>query len=269
MGVIDMRKKKNLMRYRHNDEMVQYVNNIIMIELFVYLLLNIFVFKYLQVVISLGVLVVILSLNYFFVRHKWYTLAKFNILFVTLAQVTVTSMIWFELESGYFMYYIIIVPLSFILFEFDKPSNRNVIMGVFVTIVVLFMYSVFFPLEIERKEFSEMTINIMFVLAALGSLTAVAAFVWMYAADVHEKRLALDELANTDGLTGLLNRRRFFELAEGIYKKANNFNDSLSLLIFDIDHFKLINDTHGHPSGDEVLKDLSSVVKRVIRKKMI
>ncbi len=66
MGVIDMRKKKNLMRYRHNDEMVQYVNNIIMIELFVYLLLNIFVFKYLQVVISLGVLVVILSLNYFF-----------------------------------------------------------------------------------------------------------------------------------------------------------------------------------------------------------
>ncbi len=166
------------------------------------------------------------------------------------------------------MYYIIIVPpLSFILFEFDKPSNRNVIMGVFVTIVVLFMYSVFFPLEIERKEFSEMTINIMFVLAALGSLTAVAAFVWMYAADVHEKRLALDELANTDGLTGLLNRRRFFELAEGIYKKANNFNDSLSLLIFDIDHFKLINDTHGHPSGDEVLKDLSSVVKRVIRKK--
>jgi diguanylate cyclase (GGDEF)-like protein len=81
----------------------------------------------------------------------------------------------------------------------------------------------------------------------------------------------LRELANTDGLTGLLNRRYLIgemgepgELARMI-NAAEIEVHQLSLFIFDIDHFKLYNDSNGHPEGDYVLRELAALVKQSIR----
>lgn len=63
--------------------------------------------------------------------------------------------------------------------------------------------------------------------------------------------------ANTDSLTGLYNRRYFVEHAEREFKRAQRNGKPLSVVSIDIDHFKMINDLHGHPVGDEVLKALS------------
>ncbi|MDP9127985.1 MAG: GGDEF domain-containing protein, partial [Pseudomonadota bacterium] len=60
--------------------------------------------------------------------------------------------------------------------------------------------------------------------------------------------------ATTDELTDISNRRHFFSLAERELGRAQRFGRPLSILMIDIDHFKKINDTHGHAVGDEVLK---------------
>jgi diguanylate cyclase (GGDEF)-like protein/PAS domain S-box-containing protein len=65
------------------------------------------------------------------------------------------------------------------------------------------------------------------------------------------------QLAITDELTGLYNRRGFFELGRREVERAVRFGHPLSLLILDIDHFKTINDTYGHPAGDRVLQTLA------------
>ena len=76
-------------------------------------------------------------------------------------------------------------------------------------------------------------------------------------------------LTTTDGLTQVYNRRYFLEVMERELSRAYRYERALSLVMFDIDHFKQINDTFGHLAGDCVLKQLSAVVKERIRREDI
>lgn len=75
----------------------------------------------------------------------------------------------------------------------------------------------------------------------------------------------LEGIAWRDPLTSLLNRRAFAERYEGIRNKHQRSGGPLSLLIVDIDHFKEINDQHGHHTGDQVLKEIATILNDVIR----
>ena len=79
-----------------------------------------------------------------------------------------------------------------------------------------------------------------------------------------EKKKAQFE-ACTDALTGTRNRRSFFADSEKLMEESKARNISLSLLMFDIDHFKRINDTYGHAVGDEALKTFTRVISEKIR----
>ena len=84
-----------------------------------------------------------------------------------------------------------------------------------------------------------------------------------------ELQRALDEitlLSNTDPLTGLANRRYFFAQLEQELVRSDRYRRPLSVLMLDIDHFKKINDTHGHQQGDIVLKGLAEIIRVVFRK---
>ena len=70
----------------------------------------------------------------------------------------------------------------------------------------------------------------------------------------------LEELATTDGLTGLLNKRALVETAAHKLRSANRFKKPLSLLLCDLDHFKNVNDVYGHDVGDEVIRGLGNVL---------
>lgn len=78
--------------------------------------------------------------------------------------------------------------------------------------------------------------------------------------------LHLESLAIKDALTGLANRRRFDEVLESEWQRAHRAQSPLSLLMLDVDHFKHLNDTHGHPFGDEVLKRLAGVLSHRIQR---
>ena len=73
-------------------------------------------------------------------------------------------------------------------------------------------------------------------------------------------RRRLEELAVKDGLTGLANRRRFDEALDVEFRRAQREGRPLSLLMIDIDDFKALNDSHGHPAGDRVLKRLATLL---------
>ncbi|OIO71168.1 MAG: hypothetical protein COW19_05025 [Zetaproteobacteria bacterium CG12_big_fil_rev_8_21_14_0_65_55_1124] len=87
--------------------------------------------------------------------------------------------------------------------------------------------------------------------------------------DISAQMRLLDELkhrAKTDPLTGIANRRHFFEATRGEIDRCQRYDHPLSLLVLDLDNFKSINDTYGHAIGDEVLKALSRVLKKRSRK---
>jgi two-component system cell cycle response regulator len=75
----------------------------------------------------------------------------------------------------------------------------------------------------------------------------------------------LEELATTDGLTGCYNKRYFHDELHQRLQASQRFGRKLSLLIADIDHFKAVNDTHGHHTGDVVIRELGQILKRLKR----
>ena len=72
-------------------------------------------------------------------------------------------------------------------------------------------------------------------------------------------------LSNTDSLTGAWNRRHFIDLAETEVQRSRRYARPFSLLALDIDHFKRINDAHGHAVGDESLKAFTGACQRALR----
>ncbi len=86
------------------------------------------------------------------------------------------------------------------------------------------------------------------------------------AAEVERANERLREWAIRDGLTGLFNHRHFQELLRMEFARAARYGQSLACLMVDLDHFKQINDTYGHPFGDEVLKQVATVLLAEARK---
>jgi diguanylate cyclase (GGDEF)-like protein/PAS domain S-box-containing protein len=76
----------------------------------------------------------------------------------------------------------------------------------------------------------------------------------------------LQQAANTDGLTGLANRRRFDEVLQKEWRRCSRRNLPLSVMIIDADHFKLFNDRYGHLAGDECLRAIASQIAAVARR---
>ena len=84
--------------------------------------------------------------------------------------------------------------------------------------------------------------------------------------EVQRANERLREWAIRDGLTGLYNHRHFQELLRTEFARAVRYGQVLACLMVDLDHFKLVNDTYGHPFGDEVLKQVAATLVAEARK---
>jgi diguanylate cyclase (GGDEF)-like protein len=87
--------------------------------------------------------------------------------------------------------------------------------------------------------------------------------------DITERKFMEEELkrlAVTDTLTGALNRTKFGEIIERETESVKRYNQRLSMILFDVDHFKKVNDRYGHNAGDYVLKNIADIVRENIRK---
>jgi len=83
--------------------------------------------------------------------------------------------------------------------------------------------------------------------------------------DLGQAHEQINRLATTDGLTGLANHRTFQHAFDVMLKREERRAGSLCLILCDIDFFKKINDTHGHPFGDKVLQGVAEVLGRAVR----
>lgn len=101
----------------------------------------------------------------------------------------------------------------------------------------------------------------LYALLLLAALTLLV--LWL----VRVKRLQLRfrEMARRDGLTGILNHQHFMQAAEAAVAEQGRSSGNVALALIDLDHFKQINDTHGHVTGDQALRHIVSVVQAWLR----
>jgi len=106
-------------------------------------------------------------------------------------------------------------------------------------------------------------------LAVAVALVVTLPFAWFLIdllLRVHRDEQEMRSLASYDSLTGLLSRHAFFDNANNYISLAQREKNAFSVLVIDLDHFKLINDRYGHPAGDAVLKLFADVVNSVARR---
>jgi diguanylate cyclase (GGDEF)-like protein len=129
-----------------------------------------------------------------------------------------------------------VLMLPILLGDFLRPLDDGFTVGIWVTVfaVELILYSV----------------GTVFVIFMLVSERAVT---------VHKNA------ASTDPLTGMFNRRGFSEASGRVIEREAHAGRPVTVLIFDIDHFKSINDRFGHPAGDEILKLFSTIIINTLR----
>ena len=106
--------------------------------------------------------------------------------------------------------------------------------------------------------------------AWLSAITGLVMTVWFelfgrYAVERTGFERQLEELATTDPLTGILNRRACLQRGTMLAQTAKRFGHPLTVMMVDIDHFKQVNDNHGHETGDAILRLFTSVVKDCLR----
>ncbi|MBU3159999.1 diguanylate cyclase [Clostridium frigoris] len=111
-------------------------------------------------------------------------------------------------------------------------------------------------------------VNLIFendlILSGVFMLTAWPLGFYVRIENEHIRKL--EGLANEDGLTGLYNHRFFYDALEGIMQTCEKENNLVSMILIDIDYFKIYNDVNGHQMGDEVLRSVGSILKSSFRK---
>jgi two-component system cell cycle response regulator len=120
-------------------------------------------------------------------------------------------------------------------------------------------------LEEGARRFGKGDLGYRLPLAATDELGQVMQTFNVMAEMLEKNQTELKALAVRDGLTGLFNHREFYRRLEEEIERVRRYGHPCSLLMLDIDHFKKINDTHGHQAGDRVLRILANWIRSEVR----
>ena len=158
-------------------------------------------------------------------------------------------------------------------------DGAAVILGYSFVPYLLVVMVALFPLTILEGSLAIATAFVAVILTqlSLGTLTSIESLaqlwllallsVFVLAAEVTQLQmlLRLYRQATRDHLTGLLNRRSMSKVIDNEIERSHRYGHKLSILLFDLDRFKRVNDNHGHLVGDLVLQEFSALVVRELR----
>jgi diguanylate cyclase (GGDEF)-like protein len=158
------------------------------------------------------------------------------------------------------------LPLTYVLahIAFDRKGN---VASLLFFAAVLIPQTVQFRGGLAAREFADLMELLRFDLANaiyIALLFAVAALRRQYTHTLEQAR-TMTHLAHTDAVTGISNRRYLNELLVKEVERARRFERAFSVILFDLDHFKNVNDAHGHGVGDQVLQNTARMIGAHLR----
>jgi diguanylate cyclase (GGDEF)-like protein len=131
--------------------------------------------------------------------------------------------------------------------------------SILLSVLITFLISVIFGNEVGVYGFG-IAIVVPAIVGTLASYVTLSLYF-----ELEQSRREIHELAITDDLTQIFNRRHFFELADRELERTRRNGCSLAIVLFDIDDFKEVNDSLGHLAGDRVLQEMCRVCQVIVR----
>ena len=188
--------------------------------------------------------------------QKSYDFVSFGLVFSTLGLFSYALIHTSSEEIG-MLWFVVITVAAFI----SSGIRLGIVTAVLSAILLFIIKSVY---KVEFDDFSLLTV--------LSSLFIVSMMLYYFtkkiddfSRDLGEQNCRLDRLASSDALTGIMNRRVFLEVANKYLYQSRRSENNFYFLMLDIDHFKSINDNHGHKEGDKILISFAEHLEHMLR----
>ena len=249
----------------HTELLLNIIITAVTISAFIFLCIYIIWARFLPAII-VHILYIIFHLLLFpLVKAKRYRFVKYGIVITFFIQLTLAAFFWFPPDTKYDLFYFIIPITSFTIMDLLNKSERHFSLIITVACQILYVISSYFKINFYIFEIDAAAVNILSAFSVITSIGTTFFIFFISSLALAKKSNELEYLANTDPLTQSANRRSFFYQGELEFELARKYGYSFSLIVMDIDHFKIINDTHGHDVGDTVLIDFSDTIRKKIR----
>lgn len=149
-------------------------------------------------------------------------------------------------------------------YQFARFTYLGIMVLMFLRITGIYVFSDIN--DFYAPDFVQSMVYLMFIVfAVLWTFQYVILNNERLQQELQTAQIELEKLATTDFLTGLHNQRNFLKIGHNEIQRAKRFRHPLTLVMFDIDFFKQVNDTHGHAAGDLVLAEIAGLCRRNLR----
>lgn len=206
-----------------------------------------------------------LCLAFFLLKKKHYYAARLIMIFGFLFQEFSLVFLWFPQAANFNYFFFVIAPISFFVFDFSIKIDKVIIISINLIATLLLFLSEMLVLT-PYIELSDNMLSVFTSMSVLSTVASITVVYYLYANNLTHTHNELKLLANTDSLTNISNRRVLFKQGGELFEICKKYNRTFTLVLFDIDHFKKVNDTYGHFAGDDVLKQLTFILSCNIRK---
>ncbi|MEM7561723.1 MAG: GGDEF domain-containing protein [Pseudomonadota bacterium] len=202
---------------------------------------------------------VVYLLTFIFYLLDRISIGKHYLAWVFVIQVCLHATYFFPQESYFQLYFLVAVPLVFMLFDAEQKIPRYF----YSTLVLVLLGFIQLRSDTWVRPFNftheDIALTRNYNLFCSFLVLSISAFIYIRL--MEKNQIDTQQLASTDVLTGLDNRRTFYSLGNHQLSLSKRDKTPLTLIFIDIDHFKQINDQYGHAAGDEALVKVADLIK--------
>lgn len=200
----------------------------------------------------------IVILNYYHLPR----LAKISFFTLLMLHLVVCTNVYVTNKTGFHLYFFLVPTGAYLLFDL-KDKYEKLILSFIAT--VLFFYCENTYNETPLITLTDEMNHLIYQSVIFVNMIEVIFVLTLFVNHIERNELKLYHQAQTDPLTGIANRRHFFEQVEIELDVARSLKRPYSIVMFDLDHFKQVNDTYGHQAGDQCLVEVIKRVNETIR----